>query len=415
MDDERALPSAAEWDALSKLSPLPAVPPDSTNAYADQPGARILGQKLFFDPGFSGPLKVTSDLGTMGESGKVSCASCHAGAALDDRRSMPRTVSLGADFHTRNAPPLLDSAHYRWTNWGGRFSAQWELPPPVSESGAIMNGNRLAIAHRLFDVYRTEYEAVFAPMDPALGSDPTRFPPQGKPKPAPTEADPNPADGPWEGMAPDDQTLVNRVFVNYGKALAAYLRLLLGGDSAFDRFVAGDLDVLSDAAVLGARLFVGKARCVECHSTAHLSDDAFHNLGVPQVGEHVPATDDGRFKDVPGLLSSPFNSAGAFSDDPASGRLVGLENPMPEDMRAAFRTPTLRNVAQTAPYMHSGQLATLRDVVDFYDRGGDQPVSGARDERMTPLGLSEEEKADLVAFLETLTEEPPAPELLVAP
>ena len=162
----------------------------------------------------------------------------------------------------------------------------------------------------------------------------------------------------------------------------------------------------------GLRLFVGKAECVSCHEGSHFTNGEFHNLGIGQVGLHVPAMDLGRFADVPPLVASPFNSAGAFSDDPDAGRLAGLTSVPSETTRGQFRTPTLRNVAVTAPYMHAGQLPTLEAVVDYYARGGDEPAVGAKDVRMRALDLSASEKAALVAFLETLTSEPIAPELL---
>ncbi len=402
---------SGELERLRALSPLPDVPADTTNAVADDPAARALGQRFFFDPRFSGALRVASDLGAVGEVGKVSCASCHSGPGLDDRRSMPRTVSLGTDFHPRNSPPLVNSSYYRWTNWGGRFSAQWELPLPVSENPVTMNGNRLAIVHRIAQAYADDYAAVFGVIDPAIEADAGRFPALGKPKPAPTDANPNPADGAWEAMAAADRTLVNQVFANFGKALAAYVRGLVSRVTPFDRFVRGE-GGMSESAIRGAGLFVGKARCNECHSSPHFSDDDFHNLGVAQTGERVPAMDGGRFADIPPLLASPFNSSGAFSDNAGAGRLNGLVNPAPEATRGAFRTANLRGVAQTGPYMHSGQIATLADVVDFYDRGGGEPAVGTRDTRLRPLGLSDIEKADVVAFLESLSGEPVAAELL---
>ena len=397
-------------EALRSLSPLPTLAPDPTNAVADDPRARALGKQLFFDAGFSGPLRVRSDLGAAGEVGKVSCASCHLGPALDDRRSVPGTVSIGTDVHTRNSPPLVNSAYYRWTNWGGRFSAQWELPPAVAESPLLFNGNRLSLAHRIFDVYRGRYEAIFGPLDPAL-ADTARFPAAGKPKPAPSASNPTPQDGDWEAMAETDRQLVNQVFVNYGKLVTAYVRTLISTDSAFDRFVAGDDDALSPAAQRGAALFIGDAGCVTCHATPTFSDDDFHNLGVPQVGPSVPPSDDGRFRDVPPLLASSLNASGRYSDDPSAGRIEGLTDPMPELTRGAFRTPSLRNVALTAPYMHSGQLATLRDVVNFYAAGGGTPTAGSRDPVLAPLGLSDAQKDDLVAFLESLTLDPLPSEL----
>jgi cytochrome c peroxidase len=171
---------------------------------------------------------------------------------------------------------------------------------------------------------------------------------------------------------------------------------------------------MSDSALRGASLFVGKARCASCHNGPHFSDGLFHNLGVPQTGDKVPASDDGRYKDVPPLLTSPFSSATApWSDDTNTGRLAGLTNPMPESTRGAFRTASLRNVALTPPYMHSGQINTLSAVIDFYNGGGLTPVSGTKDPLLVPLFLTTAERTDLVAFLESLSGEPVAASLLV--
>ncbi|MDQ3032288.1 MAG: hypothetical protein M3Y87_07725 [Myxococcota bacterium] len=391
--------TGAEVAIIATLSPLPELPPDPTNAYADDPAAAALGHALFFDARYSGPLAVASDLGEVGDRGRVACASCHSSPVMSDARSVPDNVSLGANFHSRNAPAIVNSAYYPWTNWGGRFSAQWELPPVVAEAPIIMNSTRLEIAHHIFDHYRTEYEAVFGAMEPAIGTDLARFPAAGKPK-APTAPD-----GPWELMTPEDRTIVNRIFINYGKAIQAYQRQLVSRDSDFDRFVAGDDAAIDESARRGLRVFMGSGRCVSCHSGPAFSDGEFHNIAVPQSGEHVPASDDGRFKDIPGLLGSPFNAAGVFSDDPAAGmaRLAGLTNPAAESMRGAFRTPTLRDLTFTGPYMHSGQMATLEDVITFYDTADAVPVSGTRDSLMLPLGLTEQEQTDLLAFLDTLT------------
>ncbi len=384
---------------LLTLSPLPAVPADTTNAYADNALARALGQKLFFDKRYSGVLKQASDLGALGEAGKVACFSCHSSSTMADNRSVPNNVTLGTDFHTRSAPPLVNSSYYVWTNWAGRFSAQWELPIAVAENPITMNSTRLTLAHFIFDHYKTEYEAIFGAMEPAIGTDAARFPASGKPKAATTDAD-----GVWELMAAGDRTIVNRIGANYGKALQAYMRQLVSGNAPFDQWVAGTDHAVSAAAKRGAELFAGKARCLSCHNGPDFTDNQFHNLGVPQSGAHVPATDDGRFKDAVSLLASPINSGTAFSDDIATGRLLGLTTPMPLSTKAQFRTSSLRNIALTAPYMHAGQLSTLSDVVAFYNAGGGAPATGTvKDPLLFPLSLSASEQTDLVAFLNTLT------------
>ncbi|HEX6767614.1 MAG TPA: cytochrome-c peroxidase, partial [Polyangiaceae bacterium] len=196
--------SDVEHALLERLGPLPAVPADTTNQYADNAAARALGQRFFFDKAFSGKLTIASDLGAVDEVGKVACSSCHLGEMMEDQRSNPPQVSIAAGRHARNAPGVVNSAFYVWTNWAGRFSAQWELPLPVVENGVIMNGNRLAVAHRIASRYRAEYEAVFGALDAELGTTSTRFPPSGKPKPV---TDPPTADGPWELMAPADRDI----------------------------------------------------------------------------------------------------------------------------------------------------------------------------------------------------------------
>jgi cytochrome c peroxidase len=148
-------------------------------------------------------------------------------------------------------------------------------------------------------------------------------------------------------------------------ALDAYVRKLVTPNSPFDRYAAGDKGALSGAQKRGLELFVGKGECAMCHRGPNFSDDQFHALGVNDG-------DAGR-----------FTISGAEAD------------------RNAFRTPTLRNVAWTAPYMHDGSLSSLRAVIDFYDAGGGD--QGPKSSLLRPLHLSEREKSDLVAFLESLT------------
>jgi cytochrome c peroxidase len=333
----------------------------------------------------------------MGEAGKIACASCHMQRGLDDQRSRPNNVSLGADFLSRNALPIVNSSFYRWTNWGGRFAAPWELPLAVVENAKNMNGDRMRVVHLIFDKYKAEYEAVFGALEPAIGTDTSRFPASAKPKAM------NAVDGPWELMTEADRAVANRVFVNFAKALEAYQRLLVSRNAPFDRFVAGDVTMLATSEVRGLKLFLGKAGCVGCHSGPHLSDGAFHNIGVAQTGAHVPAADNGRFADVPSLLMSGMNVDSTWSDDRQSGRLTGLTTTPGDETKAAFRTPSLRGVAETAPYMHAGQLGTLDDVVAFYDRGGDTPSAGTKSTLVKRLSLTTLERADLAAFLRTLS------------
>jgi cytochrome c peroxidase len=154
-----------------------------------------------------------------------------------------------------------------------------------------------------------------------------------------------------------------------GKAIASYERTVVSGNSPFDRYQAGDQDALSPAAVRGMALFNGKANCKVCHAGFNFSDESYHNIGV---GMDKPAPDGGRF------------------DQTKNG-----------DDRGKFKTPTLRNVTQTAPYMHDGSEETLLRVVDLYDRGG--IANPNLSQEIKPLKLTVREKQDLVAFLEALT------------
>ncbi|HEY5946402.1 MAG TPA: cytochrome c peroxidase [Kofleriaceae bacterium] len=405
--------SAADLVALGMQSPLPAVPADPTNAYADSAAAARLGQMLFFDKSYSGALVVADDgtnggLGIVGDTGKVSCASCHAvgSDSLDDRRSSPNNVSLGTSFGTRNALGVVNASFYTWTNWGGRFDSQWSLPLAVAENGAIMNSTRLGVAHMLYAKYRTEYNAVFpvaldADLDPGSATA-SRFPPSGKP-----------GQTTWDtGVADADKPIINRIYANYGKAIAAYMRTIVSRDAPFDRFLAGDKTAISISAQRGAKLFLTKG-CVGCHSGPDFTDNEFHALVVAQTGAHVPATDNGRFQDVPPLLTSAFNVNGAYSDDTNTHKLDGLAQA--DTQKGQFRTKSLRNIAGAGPYMHSGQLATLEDVVEFYNQGGGDPGSSGitKDTRLMSLNLGSVDKADLVEFMKTLSGEPLAPALIV--
>ena len=155
-----------------------------------------------------------------------------------------------------------------------------------------------------------------------------------------------------------------------GKAIASFERTLVTPNSPFDRYSRGNKEALTEMEKQGLILFVSKASCTACHSGTNFSDDGFHNLGVPAVGPLK--VDLGRFD-------------------------VTKSN---ED-RGKFKTPTIRNINLTAPYMHNGALATLKDVVQFYNAGGGN--SKNKDSKLKPLGLTAQEEDQLVAFMKVLT------------
>lgn len=390
---------------LTWLAPLPEAPPaDPSNAWADDPAAAQLGQKLFFDPRYSG-------------NGEVSCATCHEPTAgFGDSRA---NTSEGIGMTGRASIGLLNGAYgaaaesaTNWQQWDGRADSQWSqaLGPP--ESPVVMGSTRTMVALLLHDEYRSEYEAVFGAMPALRDAD-------GNPVADPTY---KPGLPEWDALPEQVRADISEVYVNFGKAVAAYERLLESRNSRFDQYwrdlADGRLqsDALDDLEKEGLRVFIGPGRCLGCHSGPNFTDNQFHNVAVPQTGDNVPEMDDGRAGGVPKLIASEFNCAGPWSDHPdkAQCAVEGLQVDGAEI--GAFRTPSLRSISQTPPYMHTGNFATLEDVVRHYDLGGAPTGSflGVRDELLRPLALDPRQRAALVAFLRALDGEP-LPTALMGP
>jgi cytochrome c peroxidase len=162
----------------------------------------------------------------------------------------------------------------------------------------------------------------------------------------------------------DEKVDIDRI----AKAIASFERTVVTGNAAYDRFEAGDKSALTEAQHRGMGLFFGKANCSVCHAGRSFTDGDFHNIGV-------------------GMESKVFDK----------GRVAVSKQ---ERDTGAFKTPTLRNLSATAPYMHDGSHKTLEDVIDYYDRGGRENHWLSSD--MKKLGLTKQEKADLVSFLKAL-------------
>lgn len=374
-----------EWAVVESLSPLPNKPPPSpTNRVADNPDAAQLGQMFFFDARFS-------------KEGTISCATCHS--PFHGFADVEAT-SLGNRRGTRNAPTVLNAAYNEWQFWDGRADTLWAQALFALEGEDEQAGTRLQYAHLVYQHYQANYEAIFGPL-PEL-EDAMRFPPDGKP-----------GDPTFDDMSEADRIAVNTVFANIGKAIEAYERLLISRNAPFDRYVAGDEEAITLEAKRGLKVFIGKGVCVLCHGTPYFRDNDFHNIGIPQDG--LPE-DTGRFQGVAKLLADPFNSAGIYSDSRAdAAQMLNLLEPRLEH-QGEFKTPTLRNVALTAPYFHTGEFPTLASVIEFNNVGGTtNEFIGRSAVRVEPLHLTEQEKQDLVSFLETLTGEPPPAHLLIKP
>lgn len=494
---------------LARHAGPPAPGPDTSNAVADNPAAAALGHRFYFDPGFSGVASGADMLlrpltspgrAEVGAPIGVSCNTCHEvarGGADHTAPPVGQAVSIGGGAYDVNGQQTINAAFADLVYWNGRNDSLWSQIVAVAESHVSMNGSRLRVAWRIVDAYRAEYEALFPqnPLPPELdtvaaqrarlapdgtcklvdGACPAachttygpclpRFPLEGRPgfvhpgeQPVcswgSTETILQPYQDAWDCMQLADQLQVTRILTNWGKALAAYERTLVSRDAPFDRWAAAGFPpgMLAPAAERGARLFVGKAACSQCHAGPLFTDNLFHNLGVPQAGRYVPTTaacpegdwcdcvSDDRFEPVNclpigardglrKLQASRLRRDSIWSDDDecrrhftvhtdpnyaadhptqCDGRIRWYSLPLTDDLRGAWRTPGLRDVALTAPYMHTGAYATLREVVAGYNRGtldtGDGERIGPLDPRLHPLGLTDNELDDLVAFLESLT------------
>lgn len=390
--------TAEEIETIQTLSPVPESPPNPTNRFANNPAAASLGQFLFYETRLSA-------------NGQISCATCHQ---PEQGWSDGKTVSEGLETVTRNAPTLFNLAFGRWFFWDGRKDSLWSQSLGPIEAAKEMGGSRLGTYHLIAEDpdLRLAYENVFG-IVPSLES--TQPPRSG----FPTEQASDPMNQAWESLSKVDQEHINQVFANVGKAIEAYERRLVSVQSPFDTLVSElqnrsqGSTPLSIAAVRGLKIFVGNGQCTFCHSGPHFNDLEFHNIGLDRG---VIGLDTGRFDAVKNVKRDPFNGLGSYSDDQTleANKALFFVAQKPNNL-GEFKTPTLRNIAQTAPYMHDGRFSTLTEVVRFYSDLDQEPALGHREETLVPLDLTSQEIDDVVAFLESLTGEPLPDELLQQP
>jgi cytochrome c peroxidase len=375
--------------AAMRLSQQGPRPVDASNRHELRADAAALGRALFHDTRLSG-------------NGQVACASCHsADRQFQDGRPLGQGIGTGS----RRTMPVMGAAHAPFLFWDGRKDSAWSQALGPLEDGAEHGANRMQLARRIAVHYRDRYEAVFG-MLPDLSGLPEHASPLGTP--AERTA--------WAQIPEARRDAVNRVFANIGKSIAAFERGIAYGASRFDRYAeavaTGDRrgqEVFSPQEARGLRVFLTTGQCATCHNGPLLTDHAFHNTGVPPADASRP--DRGRADGVRKLLQDEFNCLGRYSDAKHGqcGELQFIAAGDPGQL-AAFRTPSLRNVAERAPYMHAGQLATLQQVVAHYARSPRavlghselaQPGEGHGDRQ--PIHMSAADMQDLVAFLGTLT------------
>ena len=336
----------------------PASQPDPSNRVSGKAAAIDFGRALIFDPRLS-------------SSRTVSCATCHPpDRAWTD--GLPR--SRGHRTVDRNAPSLFNLRFNRWFGWDGAQDSLWaqNLRPLLDRREMGIGPGGAARLVRSDRELACGYRRAFG-----------------------------------EAPGADDA----RIFVDLGKALAAFLETQVTGRTPFDEFrdalVRGDAAGQARypaAAKRGLRLFVGRGNCAFCHFGPAFTNGEFADAGVPHFVE-PGRVDPGRYGGIRKLRQSPYTLLGRFNDDAgrsnaAKTRYVDLR----QSNFGEFRVPGLRNVALTAPYMHAGSLATLADVAHHYSTLDEERLHAGGERILRRLDLSKSEQADLVAFLETLTE-----------
>jgi len=398
---------------LQSIKNLPELPPDPSNKYADNADAARLGHKLFFDKRLS-------------SNGKVACVSCHQ-VAKNFTDGLAKSKGIGETG--RSAPSIVGIAYSPWFFWDGRSDSLWSQALGPLESGVEHGGNRSQLAKIIYNdlSYKKMYEKVFGIL-PDL-SDIKRFPDNAAPIGI------RKSDEDWYAMSDEDRKIITRIFVNISKSIAAYERLIVPGPARFDNYVdaleknelARANKILSVDEIAGLKLFIGKAMCVTCHQGPLFTHHGFHNTGSPDPAsirpkitiqymakKNKPSLDQGRFKGILLALKSEFNCLGEYSDA-AEGDCSELKfaNRKRDETLGAFKVPTLRNIVETSPYMHAGQLDNLKEVIKHYNT---IPIAPIGHTDLLPVKLSDKELKQIESFLHSLSGPlAVAPELLRAP
>ena len=371
------------------IGSLPPLEPDPSNQYGDDPAAAEFGKKLFFDTRFS-------------SNGEVACATCHV-PEKGFQDGLPLAQGVGTT--NRRTMPIAGTAYSPWMFWDGRKDSQWAQALGPLESAVEHGGNRTFYAHLIDEHYRAEYEAIFGKL-PDL-SDQSRFPEAAGP------VEDESARAAWEAMSLVDQETVTQVYVNMGKAIAAYERQIMPTASRFDIYVQAALEndkktmnsTLTTEELEGLRLFIGPANCTRCHNGPLFTDNSFHNTGVPAV-ESLPE-DTGREQGAQNVLADEFNCLSQYSDaEPDQCDELNFMVSEGHELTRAFKAPSLRNVTSRAPYMHAGQFTTLEAVLDHYNTA---PAAPTGHSELEQLNFSETQMNAIIAFLYTLNSEITAP------
>jgi cytochrome c peroxidase len=346
----------AEVRAIASHGPWPpAFRPDPSNRASGNPDAIELGERLFFERRLS-------------VNGEVSCSRCH----LPERNwTDGEARAKGLALTDRNTPSITNVRLARWFGWDGAHDSLWSqgIRPILDAKEMGASAAQVAKLVREDADFACRYRKAF-------------------------------------GTPPADD---ERVLVDVAKALAAFQETVTSARTPFDAFRdalaqadAAGIARYPDAAKRGLAIFIGKGSCSVCHAGPAFSNGEFHDTGIPFFIEKG-RVDPGRHEGIRKLLASRFNLLGPYNDDAARATATGTRHVALEHRNfGEFKTPTLRNLALTAPYMHNGRLATLRDVVQHYSTISPDRLHSDGEAILKPLRLSDQEARDLVAFLESL-------------
>lgn len=386
-------PAAGRWTAqelaLMRSLAMPDERPrknDASNEFLQNVEAIELGRDLFFDPGLS--------------AGKdISCASCHD-PTLHFTDGKPR--SFGSHELQRNSPTLLGASHADWFYWDGRRDSLWAQALTPIETPGEMDSNRTSAVRYVMSssAHGVRFARLVGTLPPADDLPDAAGPYAGSAEKAA-----------WSRLNEPQRRVINRAFAAIGKIIAAYVATLEPEPSRFDRYVASvdaradDDTIMSDSERRGLRLFLDpqKTQCIRCHNGPYLTNFSFSNIGTGNsLDGSLP--DFGRMIGLRAALVDEFNCIGRYSGvAPDKCRHHQFVAQGHAD-NGAFKVPTLRNVAETGPYMHDGRFADLRSVLEYYR---EPPPQETTNHELPPLDLTDNELRDLAAFLEALTSERP--------
>lgn len=377
---------ALEWslDEINRLKQFSLTeleaPLDPSNKYISNLAAIELGKELFNDPRLS-------------SNKKISCASCHIKEkAFTDNKNL--AIGLRTGF--RNTPSLLNVAQHNWFFADGSKDSLWAQALSSIENPAEQDFTRIEVLHFISKdaKYKAQYEEIFGHQLPA----------ENELRSIPEKAGPN-ANlerlKAWKKLSKTQRNSTNLVFANLGKAIASYVSTLKSTPTIFDSFLEELLDKgsstkLSNSAQRGLKLFTSqKAGCANCHSGSLFTNKEFHNIGTG-----IPGKDNGRSEVIESVIRDKFNCLGEFSDaNPEQCLELQYVNKNKHSLSGAYKTPSLRNIKQTSPYMHDGRFATLNEVLNHYNT---IDPSKAREIDLMQIQLSNDQQLDIINFLLSL-------------